>query len=263
LNLLQALLLGVVQGITEFLPVSSSGHLAILQSAFENFKQPGLLFDTMLHLATLLALMIYFRKRIEKLVKAFLAFFMPSMKIYYYEERDLLWGIVVATLPTAIMGLSLRNAATAFFEKPAVVGYMLILTSILLYISGKQNHNERVSPVRALIVGFVQGFAVLPGLSRSGATIFAALATGISRERAAEFSFLISIPAIAGACLLEIRHLGELTLSDLPIYAAAMAAAFLTGLASIGVMMNLVRRAKLDFFAVYCLVLGIFAILWV
>jgi undecaprenyl-diphosphatase len=263
LSILQALLLGVVQGLTEFLPVSSSGHLAIFQAAIEDFEQPGILFDTALHLATLLSLVIFFRKRLWKLVKAFFGFFSPSLKIYYYEERDLLWGIVIATLPTAIMGLSLQKVALSLFEKPAVVGYMLILTSILLYLSGKQNYNERVSPARALIVGFVQGFAVLPGLSRSGATIFTALATGINREKAAEFSFLISIPAIIGACVLEARHIEELSAGDIPIYAAAMLAAFLVGLASIGIMMNLVRRAKLDFFAVYCLILGIFAILWV
>ncbi|MDR2400671.1 MAG: undecaprenyl-diphosphate phosphatase [Deferribacteraceae bacterium] len=263
MNILQALLLGVVQGVTEFLPISSSGHLALLQSTFDNFEQPGLLFDTLLHLATLFALLLYFRKRVLKLLKAFLGFFFSSLKIHYYEERDLLWGIVIATIPTAIMGLSLQKVAISLFEKPAVVGYMLILTSILLYLSGKQNYNERVSPVRALIVGFVQGFAVLPGLSRSGSTIFTALATGISRERAAEFSFLISMPAVAGACILEARHLGELTAGNIPVYAVAMAAAFLTGFASIGVMMNLVRRAKLDFFAVYCLILGVFAILWV
>jgi undecaprenyl-diphosphatase len=256
------LLLGVVQGLTEFLPVSSSGHLAILQSAFENFKQPGLLFDTMLHFATLLSLLVYFRKRVLNLFKAFLGFFFTSFKMSYYEERELLWGIVVASVPTAIMGLSLQKAAESFFEKPAVVGYLLVVTSIMLFLSGKHNYGEGVSPVRALIVGFVQGFAVLPGLSRSGATIFTALATGINREKAAEFSFLISIPAIIGACILQLRHIEEIAAGELPVYITAMVAAFLVGLLSIGIMMSLVKRAKLDFFAVYCLILGICAILW-
>jgi undecaprenyl-diphosphatase len=263
LDIFQALLLGIVQGLTEFLPVSSSGHLAIIQSAFEDFKQPGLLFDTLLHFATLLSLLVYFRKKVWKLIKAFFGFFIPALKINYYEERELLWGIVVATIPTAIMGLSLQKVAESLFEKPAVVGYMLIITSVLLYLSGKQNHNEGISPARALIVGFVQGFAVLPGLSRSGATLFTALATGINREKAAEFSFLISIPAIIGACLLQARHLEEITTGEVPLYIGAMIAAFLVGLASIGIMMELIRRARLDFFAVYCLILGICAVFWV
>ncbi|MDR2884234.1 MAG: undecaprenyl-diphosphate phosphatase [Deferribacteraceae bacterium] len=262
MSFIQALILGIVQGFTEFLPVSSSGHLALVQSLFADFEQPGLLYDTLLHMATLLAVLVFFRDRIRRLFLALFGLVIHRYKVYYYEEKRLLWGIVIATIPTGIIGYLLSDLSESFFEKPAVVGYFLILTSILLFISDRFKGHEGVTPAKALFVGIIQGLAVFPGISRSGSTIFAGLLMGISRERAAEFSFLISIPAILGAAVLQIPHIGGVAASDWVVYIIGMIAAFLCGVFAIGVMMSLVKKARLEIFALYCLIVGIAAAIW-
>ena len=262
MHLTHSLLLGLIQGLTEFLPVSSSGHLALAQSLLEGFDQPGLLFDTLLHLATLLAVFVYFRKRIGRMILGVMGIFMPKYKVYNYDEKPLIWGVIIATIPTGVIGYLLKDHVEGFFDKPAVIGYFLIITSLMLYISDKFKGGGPVTPLRALIIGIAQGLAVFPGISRSGTTIFAGLITGMSREKAAEFSFLISIPAIIGATVLQIPHITEIDTSMLGIYAAGMLMAFISGLLAIGLMMHVVKSAKLSFFAIYCLIVGVVAILW-
>lgn len=263
MTVLQALILGMIQGLTEFLPVSSSGHLALAQSMFTNFKQPGLLYDTLLHVATLFAVVFFFRRRIARLFLAVLGFAGTKYKVYYYEEKHLLTGIIIATIPTGIIGYLLKDYAEALFTKPAVVGYCLIITSVMLFLSDRPVKGGQITPLRALIVGISQGLAVFPGISRSGTTIFAGLSAGIPRQDAAEFSFLISVPAILGATLLQIRHIGEVAVSSSWVaYAVGMAAAFICGVFAIKVMMGIVKRARMGVFAIYCLVVGIVAIIW-
>ena len=263
MTVLQALILGVIQGVTEFLPVSSSGHLALAQSLFNDFEQPGLLYDTLLHTATLFAVLFFFRGRMTRFFLAVLGFFSTKYKLYYYEEKHLMAGIIIATIPTGIIGYILKDQAETLFEKPAVVGYCMIITSIMLFLSDRPVKSGRINPLKALIVGISQGLAVFPGISRSGTTIFAGLKAGISREDAAEFSFLISIPAILGAVLLQIRHIEEITAaSGWPAYITGMIAAFICGLFAIKIMIDVVKKAKMKYFAVYCLIVGIVAIIW-
>lgn len=257
MSLLQSILLGIIQGLTEFLPVSSSGHLALAQAMFENFEQPGLLFDTLLHAATLLAVCVFFRRRIGRLIRAFLGLFITKHKICYYEERNMLWGIVIATIPTGIIGFLLKDSVEGMFEKPVVVGYCLIITSIMLLLADRPVRGGGITKLKAFIVGVSQGLAVFPGISRSGTTIFAAVSAGVSREEAAEFSFLISIPAIIGAIILQLRHFEGLVASDLWVYLAGMLAAFVCGLFAIGLMLKVVKNARMRIFALYCLILGI------
>lgn len=262
MTLLQAVILGLIQGLTEFLPVSSSGHLALAQSLMPGFEQPGLLYDTLLHLATLFAVVVYFRKRIGRMFQAAAGVFSQRYLVRSYEEKPMMVGILVATIPTGIIGFLLRDHVEYFFDKPVIIGYFLIITSVMLYISDKFRGRDNINPVAAFIVGVAQGLAVFPGISRSGTTIFAGLLSGLSREQAAEFSFLISIPAILGAVLLQIPNFGHITLEGLWIYAAGMFVAFLSGLLAIGIMMRVVKKAKMSFFAIYCLIVGISAIFW-
>ena len=263
MNFFEAVILGLIQGFTEFLPVSSSGHLVIAHSLFSNVNEPGLLFDTLLHFATLCAVVIYFRKKITKLIVSFFGIVIPSKKVDYYENKNYIWGIVVASIPTALIGLTLKDYVETVFRLPSYVGYALILTSVLLLASDKvKNNNLKIDNVSSFLIGIVQGLAVIPGISRSGSTIATALFLGIKRETAAEFSFLISLPAILGATMLQIKDIQDFDMTMLPIYLTGMAVAFISGIISIGIMMKIVKIAKLRYFALYCLIVGIISILW-
>lgn len=256
------ILLGIIQGLTEFLPVSSSAHLVIVQSLFKNFSQPGLLFDVMLHFGTLCAVVIYFRKRIVKIIKAFLGIFLSRYRIVYYDNSRFLWGIIIASIPTAIIGLYLEHYEETLFKFVVISGYGLIVTSVLLYISDRFKKNGEVDVPKSFVAGIVQGIAVVPGISRSGSTITALLFMGVKREEAAEFSFLMSLPAIFGATLLQIRHLEVLDKSMLNSYIAGTVTAFVFGLFAIHLMLMFVKNASLKIFALYCLILGIVTVVW-
>jgi undecaprenyl-diphosphatase len=261
LNTVEAIFLGVVQGLTEFLPVSSSGHLSLLQSSFDSFEQPGLLYDTLLHFSTLLAVIIYFRKRFAGLFLAFIGFFCIRFRVCYHEQKDILWGIIIATVPTGVIGYALKDTAEIMMEKPTLVGYMLIVTSIMLFFAGRGGKGDKITAFHALIIGAVQAIAVLPGISRSGSTIFSALRLGLDRGKAAEFSFIVSVPAILGATLLQFKNITVLSTEEISPYLAGCLTAFAVGLISIAFTMRIVKKAKLEIFALYCLVIGIYTVL--
>lgn len=256
------IILGIMQGLTEFLPVSSSGHLAIAQH-FMDFQQAGLLFDTLLHFATLLAVVIYFRRRIGVLVLSFLGLFIANYRLMYIENKRFLWGIIIATIPTGIIGLLLERFVMDMMSAVSLVGYALIVTSILLVLSDRFGGSGKVTNTSSVILGIVQGLAVIPGISRSGSTIAIAVMLGISRREAAEFSFLMSIPAILGATILQLQHINSVTTSELSMYSFGMIAAFISGLLAIKVMMIIVEKAKLTFFALYCLIVGIITVVFI
>ncbi len=256
------IILGIIQGLTEFLPVSSSGHLAIVQYLM-NFEQPGLLFDTLLHFATLLAVMLFFRKRIGKLILSFFGMFITNYRSHYLENKRFMWGIIIASIPTAIIGLSLEGVVTENFKAVTLVGYALIFTSVLLVLSDRFSGNGNITIGNSVILGIVQGLAVIPGISRSGSTISVAVMLGISRKEAAEFSFLMSIPAILGATLLQLRHIESVVTSDILPYVLGMFAAFLSGIVAIKFMMIIVEKAKLTYFAFYCLIVGIATVVFI
>ncbi|KAA0257123.1 undecaprenyl-diphosphate phosphatase [Deferribacter autotrophicus] len=262
MNISDAVLLGFIQGVTEFLPVSSSGHLVIAQSLMKNFNQPGILYDILLHFATLLSILVYFRKRIGKIIIAFLGLFMRKYRVAYYENKRFLWGIIIASIPTAIIGLFLDKYAEVLFSKIVYVGYALIITSIILYLSDKSKGHLEIDGAKAFIIGIVQGLAVVPGISRSGSTIATALFLGVKRAEAAEFSFLMSIPAIFGATLLQLRDVNIVSLNNLNAYLFGMATAFISGLIALSMVINFVKRANLKIFAIYCLIVGIVAVVW-
>ena len=266
---IQAIILGVVQGLTEFLPVSSSGHLALCQQLIPGFSQPGLLLDVMLHVGTLAAVLVYFRKDIFEIIMYVPAFF-KSPKEADKGTTRLLVGIVIASVPTAIIGLAIEDHVEVLFQSSAAVGLALIVTGIVLIVGdllGKKagNKPEDPGPLPSFLIGIVQGLAVIPGISRSGSTISAARALGIDGERAARFSFLVAIPAVSGATLITVlKHYSEMlnfTSSEAIAYMVGPLTAALVGYAAIEIVMRTIKGGKFIWFAVYCFVVGISAVL--
>jgi undecaprenyl-diphosphatase len=257
MTLTDAILLGIVQGITEFLPISSDGHLAMVQHYLPNFEQPGLLFDVLLHVGTLGAILLYFQRDVGRLLTA--PFRQTSEG---RRDQRLLVLIVAASVPTAIIGLLLKREVEQWMENMLVVGLMLMLTGTLLFVGERYRRSGRrgeaaLTVTDALLTGIAQGLAVLPGLSRSGSTIATLLFRGVDGETAARFSFLMAMPAIAGAALLSVNDFGTLPMAEFPVYLAGTGVAFFTGLGAIRLLLDIIRRQRLVWFAGYCWIVGL------
>lgn len=255
MDLLSAILLGLVQGLTEFLPVSSSGHLVLAQH-FLGYEGPNLAFDVLVHLATMLAVILYFQKDIVHIFKSALP------KTPHPDGRRWLAMIAVGTIPTAILGFSFEEQFEALFASPQIVALMLWVTALVLFLSDRvkvkiEANGVKLTILRALLVGTVQGLAIIPGISRSGSTISAAIFSGLDPNRAARFSFLLSIPAIFGATLLEIGEIVTVESSQIVAYAAAFVAAFASGYLAIDILMKMVLKRKLWKFSVYLCIVGL------
>jgi undecaprenyl-diphosphatase len=264
LSLLSALLLGVLQGFTEFLPVSSSGHLVLVQGLLPSFSQPGVLFDVTLHLGTWVAVCLYFWKDLWALLLSVL----PGDKAGAdtTTNRRLLWLLFTGSLPTVVLGLFFRKQFEAMFNDVFGAGIWFIVTGILLFITDRVTTADRplsaMSTLDALIIGLAQGLAIIPALSRSGATIAAGVFLRIERGLLVRYSFLLSLPAVAGAFLLELfshRH-ESFHKADLLAYGVGTLAAFVVGYWSIAILLNLTRSRRLSMFAYYCWAIGVVAL---
>jgi len=266
LGLFHSIFLGFIQGLTEFLPVSSSGHLVLFQRFF-GLHEPELFFDICLHVGTLGAVCLFFRRDIVALVKAVLALLasggkVNSLSVEVQEELTMVGMILAGSVPTAIIGVVIKGFSETVFSSLALVGAMLCVTAGLLVATAMvpQDRDQKITLPKALFIGLIQGMAVFPGLSRSGSTIALALFFGVSRERAARFSFLLSIPAIVGASLLAILDLSKETLPSWGLIAAGTAVSAVTGYLALRFLVYIVGRGKLHFFAPYCLILGLAAL---
>lgn len=250
----ESVLLGVLQGLTEFLPVSSSGHLVLTQSLIPGFEQPGVLFDVLLHAGTLLAVLVYFRRDVLALVGSLT----PGGDRGY---RRLVYLIVAATVPTGLIGVIFKHPLEALFHAPRAAAGMLLVTGGLLWVSevlGRPRDDlDRLGYPRALAVGTIQGLAIIPGISRSGSTIAVGTLLGVRGEEAARFSFLLSVPAILGAVVLQLPELSAVKAGSSAAYVAGALAAFITGVGAIRFLMAAIRRGRFRWFAVYCWVLGV------
>jgi undecaprenyl-diphosphatase len=262
-----ALLLALVQGLTEFLPVSSSGHLVLAQLLFESVPE-DLFFDVLLHVATLAAVLLYFRRDLWALALGVLrprprAGDGPSA--FEGSERRVVLLTLLATAVTAALGFPLRGAVEASLQRPLPTGLGLLGTSALLLATLLRKAPgtgwRGLAIWQAAVIGLAQGVAVFPGVSRSGATVAVALLLGLRRDVAVRFSFFLAVPAILGAFLLELRHLSPLAGAWGP-YGAGAALAFAVGLASIHLLYAATRRGWLHLFGFYCAPLGLLAILW-
>ena len=254
----EAILLGIIQGLTEFLPVSSSGHLALFTAILGNNQLPSenLLFTILVHAATAIATVIVFRNDIVAILSGMFKKDQP-------ETRAFVGCIVVSTMPAVLIGLFFEDQITALFDTNlALVGAMLCLTAALLFFTDKASSKEQPITYKvALLIGIAQAIAILPGISRSGATIAVALLIGVSRPEAARFSFLMVIPLILGSMAKSILDQGAaaaITFDPLPM-SVGFLAALASGVLACTWMIALVKRSKLRYFAIYCLLVGITA----
>jgi undecaprenyl-diphosphatase len=259
MNWVEALILGLVQGLTEFLPVSSSGHLEIGKALLQIEARENLTFSIVVHGATVLSILVVFYNDLKKLV-------VESMILRYNESSAYILKIIVSMIPVAIVGVFFKSEVEAFFTGNIVfVGTMLLITATLLTISSFIRPGSRnIGYLDALIIGVAQAFAVLPGISRSGATITTALFLGNKRDGAARFSFLMVILPIIAANFLDLLEQDPVAgegIGWFPLFVGFIAA-FLSGLIACKWMLSIVRKGKLLYFGIYCLVIGSIAIIF-
>ncbi len=258
MNNLDAFILGIIQGLTEFLPVSSSGHLELGKAILGDTSVPeeSLLFTVVVHFATALSTIVVFRKDIFEIIKGLLSF-------KWNEETQFSIKIIISMLPAVIVGLFFEEELEALFgSNILLVGYMLIVTAVLLYLADKaKDTQKKVSYSNAFVIGVSQAIAMIPGISRSGATISTSVLLGNDKGKAARFSFLMVIPLIFGKIAKDILD-GALTTQtgNVSVLIIGFFAAFLAGLIACTWMIKLVKKSKLTWFAVYCLVVGFLAI---
>ena len=268
MTILEAIVLGVLQGITEFLPVSSSGHLVLMQH-FLGIKESQVFFDVMLHFGTLGAVIIVYYQLIRSVVRTgFSALFQadfyrhPRLTISNTPDLRLIWFLLLGSIPTGLIALFFKDSLEVIFGKPVVVAGMLIVTGLILQLSRLgQRRRQTDTPLQAWhtpLVGIVQGLAIIPGISRSGSTISISLLLGLSPQVAAQYSFLLSIPAILGAVVLKLKDVGEITIAPTVIVAGALTS-FVVGYIALRLLLTMLNRGKFSIFSYYCFVLGIVA----
>ena len=261
---LQALILGIIQGLTEYLPVSSSGHLAIGQALFGLADgESNLTFTVVLHVATVLSTVVILWSEIVWI-------FRDLFKWKWNEGTRYVVNILISMIPVAIVGFFFKDKIEEVFGSGLlIVGIMLLVTAALLAFSyfAKPRQKENISPLHAFIIGIAQACAVMPGLSRSGSTIATGLLLGNKKEKLAQFSFLMVIPPVLGEALLDVKDMFEVGVSEAMGGISPLAlivgflAAFITGCFACKWMVNLVKKGKLIWFAVYCVIVGIIAII--
>jgi undecaprenyl-diphosphatase len=264
----QAVLLGIVQGLTEFLPVSSSGHLVLAQHLL-NIQIPGIAFEVTTHLGTLLAVFIIFRRDLARLVTAtYAAVLSPfSFRRRFQEDPDLrlVVFILLATLPAVIFGLGFKHLLESAFENPREAAIELIITGVVLFFTLWRSRGAKpLAFGNTFLMGVAQAIAILPGISRSGLTIAAGLFAGVKGEEAARFSFLLAIPAILGAAIIEGRNIEGIGLTPGMTWPLVIgtAVSFLFGYLAIAAMMKILRSGKLYWFAPYCILVGIIGLIY-
>ncbi|MDE5898285.1 MAG: undecaprenyl-diphosphate phosphatase [Treponemataceae bacterium] len=292
MTIVQGILLGILQGIAEFLPISSSGHLAVAQKLF-GLEDVPLLFDVMLHLATLAAVVLYFRRTIGRLFAVLGRWIARRPAPAESDGADFLCGteergrrtiaaVILTTAATGAIGVFTSRLVPALPLK-AVCGGFIVTAGLLVFSSVLERSRARkdaapagggdaaasapsgkgISPAQALAIGVMQGVGTLPGISRSGATIAGAQLSGVSRTAAGEYSFLVSIPAILGAFLLEVKDLSEVgaSVGAAPVIAGC-AAAFAWGYLALAFLMKIIRRGKLEWFAAYLVPVGVLGMIF-
>lgn len=271
MDILKSILLGIIQGLTEFLPISSSGHLVIFQERL-GINEAEIFFDVTLHMGTLLAVFIFFRHEIKEMITETRDFLLDYLRgkrtlssIKESPHAALTAMVIAGTLPTVIIGLMFKDSLEALFSEPYRAGWMLIITGFICLISkivpARYTNKKNVGILTALAVGTAQGIAITPGISRSGSTIVCGMACGLDRELAGRFSFLLSIPAILGAMTLQLASHDLGAIDAIPMLTGFLAAA-LTGLFALKILMKMVKKGNLAWFTPYCWALGLAVIVF-
>ena len=266
MDIFQGIIIGIVQGLTEFLPVSSSAHLVFIQNILG--VQSSLAFDTFLHLGSLLAVLWFFRADIIKMILSWISSLSDIIhgrfREGFYDDpyKRLAWYVIIATIPVGLAGVFFEDSVDSLFSGALYVpAFFLFVTGTILYLSQRMTSGSinfrNITGKHALFMGLGQACAILPGLSRSGTTIAAGLVAGLDKEFAAKFSFILSIPAILGAFILQVKDIGSaMDANFLPIF-LGFVAAFISGYIAIKWMLDLIQKRNLDIFAYYCWIVGI------
>lgn len=268
MDLFKAVLLGIVQGLTEFLPVSSSGHLVLVSTILNIKTETGIFFEVMLHAGTLVSIFFVFFKDICELFKEFILLLFDLIRrrrinLKNNPYRNMLVMMIAATIPTGLIGVVFGDVFEKAFSSVILVSLMLMVTGTLVFFAnryeGGKKQAQHIGVKDALFIGLFQGFAITPGISRSGSTIFAGLTRGFSRELATRFSFIMSIPAIAGASLLELKaYMGSSAQAEAPgIILIGILAAAISGTIAIKFLVSLLNKGKLYYFSYYCWAVGV------
>jgi undecaprenyl-diphosphatase len=262
---IEALLLGILQGLTEFLPISSSGHLVLAENFLLKNNPPGVTLEIALHIGTLFAVFCIFRKDIKKILVSFIHLF----KTGRHKKREdpyfrLLGFLLLGTIPIALMGGLFREGIGRLFECPRIVSSMLIITGIILWATKRlkigRREIHRLNIKDALGIGLAQAIGLVPGISRSGVTISCGLFRGLSRDLAYRFSFLLAIPAIIGAAGLEFRNFPAIPKENIYPLVIGTIAAFLSGLLALKVLLSIIQKGKFSFFAYYLWFIGLLSL---
>ena len=271
MTFLEAILLGILQGLTEFLPVSSSGHLVLAQQ-FLGLQEPLVFFDVMLHVGTLAAVLVAYRDAIKRLVIGGLSTLgdtqfwrQPGVTLNTSAELKFIGLILLGSIPTGIIAVLFKTQLESLFDEVRLVSIMLILTGFILQLprlrrEKADNPAGQLKTWHAPLIGIAQGCAITPGISRSGTTISLGLFLGIPAKTAAEYSFLLSIPAILGAVVLKIRDVGDTTV-PLHIVGTGMIASFIVGYIALRFLLVMLNRGKFSVFSYYCIALGLTSLL--
>lgn len=271
MSLLDAVLLGIIQGLTEFLPISSSGHLVLGQELLNIAHQSDIAFEVFVHFGTLLSVVFMFWKDIKLIVISFFGgIIKPSAIKHLYKNDDyfrLAIFIIIGCIPAGLVGVFFEKEIGLLFNDPKFVSVMLLITGLILFLTKFSNPKEgsSVSFASAIVIGIAQAIAILPGISRSGITISSAIYLGVSRENAAKFSFLLALPVIFGATILKANEVLQSPISnqELLVYFVGTVVAAISGYASIRVVLGLLKKKRFSWFSYYCFIVGILGILFI
>ncbi len=262
MDIWQSLILGIVQGLTEFLPISSSGHLVLAQHVL-GINPPGVTFEVLVHCGTLAAVVVYFRQKLWVLVRGLID---RTQHVAGLPARTYILAVVLGTIPAALLGLLLKDEIEEVFSSPNMAGLFLIVTGILLLTTTlTAKFGRSLTLPKGIGIGIAQAAALLPGISRSGSTITIGMLLRVRPADAAEFSFILSIPAILGATVLSVKDLLEsgIATDQLGIYILGAATATIVGYISLYILFRLIRQGRLWWFALYCLPVGVATLLWI
>ena len=264
MSLIQVILMGILQGLTEFIPVSSSGHLVLAQHFFGIGDNEYIVFELFMHLGTLLAVLVFFRKTLWELIKSVFSWGNTVNREQHRKNRTLIFYLIISTVVTGVIYLLFGTYEEAIFAMPMVVAFFLIVTGIIVFVSDyfidKGIPASNIGFLRSVIIGIGQGIAIIPGISRSGTTIACSLASGMKRKDAAQYSFLLSIPAILTGNLSQYKAFANLKPQLLINYLAGFVCSFIVGYLVIAFLIRLIEVSRLKYFAVYCWLIGLLSI---
>lgn len=259
MDILQSFLLGLVQGLTEFLPISSSGHLALGRYILGGETEMGITFEVVVHFGTLCSIVIYYRNDLMRLFKAGLAFLGSPSTQKENPDVKTIGFILISMIPAFIVGITLKDYIEAIFSSLLLVSGMFLITGVILFLTKfSKKPAGKVTLGKSFLIGLAQAFAMIPGISRSGSTISASLFMGISREEAANFSFLMVIPVIAGAMILEMGEVVEAGISQSQIISLLVGfiTAFISGYYALRYLIIILKKEGFHYFAYYCWLVG-------